>query len=332
MNFCIVGAGAWGTAMAVHLNKQGHTVTLVPRRFEQALEIASQRRNDDYLPEIFLPHSIQIGHELTPALMEAEAVLVASPTKGIREWAERIRDNLHLARNVQVFISLAKGLEGETLLRPTEVLRDVLPDYRHASLTGPTNALEVAMGKPTAMVLAGDNGFLEEVQEAISDAGLRIYLSDDLAGVELGGALKNIYAIAAGCSDGLGLGDNAKAALLTRALAEMVRIGKALGARTETFYGLSGFGDLVATSHGLWSRNRTFGQKVGEGASPADLLSNSRTVVEGFPTSQAMHALCQRQQIEAPILDQVFNILTQEKNPRQALLDLMVRELKPEHR
>lgn len=316
--------------MAVHLNRIGHTVTLVPRRFEQALEIASQRRNADYLPEVTLPHTLQIGHEIQPSLMEAEVVLVASPTKGVREWAQRVKENLGQARNLRVFVSLTKGLEPETFLRPTEIFREILPEYAQATLTGPTNALEVAQGKPTAMVLAGDE-FLEEVQEAISGESLRVYLSDDLKGAELAGALKNIYAIAAGCSDGLALGDNAKAALLTRALAEMIRIGRTLGARTETFYGLSGFGDLVATSHGPWSRNRTFGQRIGEGASLDQLLSNRKTVVEGYHATKAFYDLGQREETYAPILAEVYGILYQGKNPRQALYDLMMRELKPEH-
>lgn len=330
MNFCILGAGAWGTAMAVHLTRLGHTVTLVPRRFEQALALASQRRNVDYLPEIELPNTLQIGHELRPALLEADVVLVASPTKGVREWAQRVKENTDGAHNLRAFVSLTKGLEAETFLRPTEIFREILPDYSQAVLTGPTNALEVAQGKPTAMVLAG-NGYLEEVQAAISSETLRVYLSDDLTGAELGGALKNIYAIAAGCSDGLGLGDNAKAALLTRALAEMIRIGQTLGARPETFYGLSGFGDLVATSHGLWSRNRTFGQQIGEGTPLNELLANRKTVVEGYHATRAFHGLCQKTNTEAPILAEVFNILYQGKEPRQALYDLMMRELKPEH-
>lgn len=315
--------------MAIHLNKLGHTVTLVPRRFEQALDMASQRQNTDYLPGIILPNNLQIAHEIQPSLMEAEVVLVASPTKGVREWAERVKKNIGQARNLHVFVSLTKGLEPETFLRPTEIFREILPQYAQATLTGPTNALEVAQGKPTAMVLAGTD-FLEAVQEAISGESLRVYLSDDLKGAELGGALKNIYAIAAGCSDGLGLGDNAKAALLTRALAEMIRIGQTLGARAETFYGLSGFGDLVATSHGPWSRNRSFGQSIGEGSSLDDLLNHRKTVVEGYHTTRAFFDLCRRKNISAPILAEVHGILYEKKDPRQALYDLMTRELKPE--
>ena len=331
MNFCIVGAGAWGTAMATHLDKLSHTVTLVPRRFDQARTLASARRNLDYLPQIETSNSLQIGHVIAPSLMEAEALIVASPTKGVRDWAEQIKENLHHARNLRLVISLAKGLEQKTLLRPTEILRQILPQYQHSVLTGPTNALEVAQGKPTAMVLAGENpSKLQPVQQALSGSNLRVYLGDDIVGAELGAALKNIYAIAAGCSDGLGLGDNAKAALLTRALAEMVRVGHQLGGKTSTFFGLSGFGDLVATSHGLWSRNREFGHNLGVGSPVATLLANRKTVVEGYWTTHAMHHLSQQKSIQTPILDEIYNILYNQKDPSQTILDLMTRELKPE--
>jgi len=201
-----------------------------------------------------------------------------------------------------------------------------------ATLTGPTNAAEVAQGLPAAMVLAAvrPDELVDRVQTAMSGPSLRLYTSDDLAGAEYGACLKNIYAIAAGFCDGLRLGDNAKAALITRALAEMVRVGEALGARKETFYGLSGFGDLVATCHGAWSRNREFGEKIGAGHPVAELLAGRRTVVEGYRTTQALHELCQRHGITAPILTEVQAILYQGKAPRDALMALMTRELKRE--
>jgi glycerol-3-phosphate dehydrogenase (NAD(P)+) len=199
-------------------------------------------------------------------------------------------------------------------------------------LSGPTNALGVARGDPSAMVLATRcaGAGLEEIQASLSSPSLRVYTSDDLAGVEFGGCLKNIYAIAAGCCDGLRLGDNSKAALLTRALAEMVRVGGALGARTETFYGLSGFGDLVATAYGDWSRNRQFGQQIGEGRDVASLVAHRRTVVEGYTTTQAFASLCAARKIDAPILREMQAILSEGKKPAAALAALMTRELKRE--
>ncbi len=332
MNFAIIGAGAWGTAFAIHLSRLGHTVTLVPRRFEQALAIASNRENADYLPGLKLPLSIQIGHELAPILMEAEVVLLACPSQALRETCERLKANLGLATQLKLIVSLAKGLELGTHLRPSEVIAAVLPNYTAGSLTGPTNAAEVAKGRPSAMVLAATkaDAFLAEVQAALSGPTLRVYTSDDVAGAEFGGCLKNIYAIAAGCCDGLKLGDNAKAALLTRALAEMVRVGAALGAKADTFYGLSGFGDLVATCTGAWSRNRTFGQHLGEGAKAADLLAASKSVVEGYRTTESFAGLCKERGIDAPILAETYRILYEGRAPASALAALMTRELKRE--
>ena len=332
MNFAIVGAGAWGTAFAIHLSRLNHTVTLVPRRFEQALAIASTRENADYLPGIQLPLSIQIGHELTPVLMEADVILLACPSQALRATCERIRENLSLATQLKLVVSLAKGLELGTHLRPSQVIAAVLPQVNAGSLSGPTNAAEVARGKPAAMVLAAtkSDAFLSEVQAAFSGPTLRVYLSDDEAGVELGGALKNVYAIAAGCCDGLKLGDNTKAALLTRALAEMVRVGVALGAKAETFYGLGGFGDLVATCTGSWSRNRTFGQHLGEGAAAVDLIAASKSVVEGYRTTESFYGLCQERGIDAPILGEIYRILYAGKPPAEALTALMTRELRRE--
>ena len=332
MNFAVIGAGAWGTAFAIHLSRLKHTVTLVPRRFEQALAIASTRENADYLPGISLPLSIQIGHELTPVLMEADVVIVACPSQALRETCGRIRENLGLATQLKLIVSLAKGLEVGTHLRPCEVIAEILPEYAAGSLTGPTNAAEVARGQPAAMVLAATraDAFLGEVQAALSGPTLRVYTSDDVAGVEFGGCLKNVYAIAAGCCDGLKLGDNAKAALLTRALAEMVRVGVALGAKAETFYGLGGFGDLVATCNGAWSRNRTFGQQLGQGKKAVEVIAASKSVVEGYRTTEAFAGLCAARGIEAPILTEINRILYEGKAPAEALSALMTRELKRE--
>jgi glycerol-3-phosphate dehydrogenase (NAD(P)+) len=333
MNIVVVGAGAWGTAFALHLSRQGHTVTLAPRRFEQALLLASTRENADYLPGHRLPQSIQIAHELAPVLMEAEVLLLACPSQALRDTCERVQAARGLATELKLVVSLAKGLELGSHLRPTEVMASVMPGLAVGSLSGPTNAAEVAAGKPSAMVLAvsgGEASFTAVVQAALSGPTLRVYRGDDVAGVEFGGCLKNVYAIAAGCGDGLRLGDNAKAALLTRALAEMVRVGGALGAKAETFYGLGGFGDLVATCTGAWSRNRTFGQHLGEGRKAAELIAASKSVVEGYRTTQSFFELVKERGIDAPILGEIHNILYAAKPPAEALAALMGRELKRE--
>lgn len=328
MNFVVVGAGAWGTAFALHLARARQTVVLVPRRAEQARELAARRENSDYLPGIPLPSGLRITTEAELKLAAADVVLLACPAQALRETLARLR----AAGSPALVVSLAKGLELGTHRRPSEIIAAELPGVLAASLTGPTNALGVARGDPSAMVLAAArvDATVQAMQAAISGPTLRVYTSDDLAGVEFGGCLKNIYAIAAGLCDGLKLGDNTKAALLTRALAEMVRVGTALGAHPETFYGLSGFGDLVATCYGGWSRNREFGQRVGEGRAVAELTANRKTVVEGHKTTEAFAGLCAARGLDAPILREVHAILTEGKKPAAALAALMTRELKKE--
>ena len=332
MNCCILGAGAWGTAMALHLDRCGHSVTLVPRRMEHALEIASSRENCDYLPGYKLPHTIQIGCEVGPVLMEAEVVFLACPSKAMRSLCELIKPYLEGAWQLKLCLIMCKGLELETLKTPTEIVLEALPGIACGVLSGPTFASEVAEGKPTALVLAlgGDCEDPERYQSAFSNAGLRVYLSDDLRGTELGGTLKNIYAIGSGLCDGLQLGDNAKAALLTRSLSEMVRIGVKLGGQKETYSGLSGVGDLVATCSGEWSRNRTFGKRIGEGETPITIVEDQKSVVEGYPATQCLHQICAEKKVDAPILSIIHAILYCGLNPLVAMQQLMTRDLKAE--
>jgi glycerol-3-phosphate dehydrogenase (NAD(P)+) len=331
MKFCVVGAGAWGTAFALHLGRGARDVVLVPRRAEQASAISAARENREYLPGILLPDGVRVTADLADALSGAEVVLLACPAQTLRQTSAHIRAVTNDAPP-RVTISLAKGLELGSHMRPTQTVSQELPGTLVGALSGPTNAAEVARGLPAAMVLAakGDESVIHDVQAAISGPTLRVYTTDDLAGVEYGASLKNVYAIAAGCCEGLGLGDNAKAALMTRAVAEMVRVGGSLGARRETFYGLSGFGDLVATCHGLWSRNREFGQRIGEGRAIADLLEGRRTVVEGYETTRSFAGLCAERGIEAPILAEMNAILFKGRRPAEAISALMMRELKRE--
>ncbi len=332
MNCCILGAGAWGTAMALHLDRCGHSVTLVPRRMEHALEIASSRENRDYLPGYQLPHRIQIGCEVGPVLMEAEVVFLACPSKALRSLCESIRPHLEAAWQLKLCLIMCKGLELETFKTPADIVAESLPGLACGVLSGPTFAGEVAEGKPTAVVLAvgEDCENAEHYQEAFSNTGLRAYLSDDVRGTELGGTLKNIYAIASGLCDGLQLGDNAKAALLTRSLAEMVRLGVQLGGQKETFFGLSGFGDLVATCSGEWSRNRTFGERVGRGEAPQAIVESQKSVVEGYRATRCLQQICDEKKVDAPILKVIHSILYQGLEPLAAMQQLMTRDLKAE--
>lgn len=332
MNCCIAGAGAWGTAFAVYLAKQGHAVALLPRRREHADAIVRQGENSDYLPGVPLPPLLRVEADPKAALRDAEAVFLACPAQALRETSRRLAGALEAARPAPWLVSLSKGLETQSHFRPSQIVAQELPSAKACALTGPTNAAEVAKGLPAAMVLASavHDHSLTAFQAALSSPTLRVYTSDDLPGVEFGGCLKNIYAIAAGCCDGLKLGDNAKAAMLTRALAEMVRVGVALGARAETFYGLGGFGDLVATCHGEWSRNRDFGQKLGEGRQVSELLSHRKTVVEGYRTTESFFGLCQEKGIDAPLLSEIYRVCFQGKQVREAIYSLMTRELKRE--
>jgi len=332
MKFCVVGAGAWGTAFALHLERRSRSVVLVPRRPEQAALISSAGENAEYLPGVPVPAGVSVTADLAAGLSGADVILLACPAQTLRQTSAHVRAALPSGARPRLVISLAKGLELGSHMRPSQVIAASLPGAMVGALSGPTNAGEVARGLPAAMVLAakGDGSAIHDVQAAISGPTLRVYTTEDLPGVEYGGSLKNIYAIAAGCCEGLGLGDNAKAALLTRAVAEMVRVGCSLGAIRETFYGLSGFGDLVATCHGAWSRNREFGQRIGEGSQIAALLDGRKTVVEGYETTRSFAGLCAEKGIEAPILGETNAILFQGRRPADAISALMMRELKRE--
>lgn len=331
MNFCILPAGAWGTAMALHLVRQQHTVTLVPRNLDDALALATERENRKHFPGHRLPPELQIGMEWAPALMEAEVAVLACPSKYLRAMCRELREQLALARELRVVMSLCKGLEEGSNKLPSAVMAEELPEFAHAVLSGPTFASQVAKGQPSAIVLAGNGADeLTSLQEAISGDTLRVYTSDDLIGVELGGCLKNVYAIASGICDGLELEDNSRAALLTRSLHELVRVGTALGGRRETFYGLSGLGDLVLTCNGRESRNRTFGELFAQGVSIDELINDRQMTVEGYRTAKSFHKLCESRGIAAPILEQIHRILYEGQDVRGALAALMGRDLKPE--
>ena len=332
MNSCVLGAGAWGTAMALHLSTCGHSVTLVPRRMEHAMELTSSRENKSYLQGIIFPDSLQIGYELGPVLMEAEILFLACPARGVRSICEKIKSNENILDNIKLILILSKGFEKESLKMPFSIIREYFPLLPLGVLSGPSFASEVASGKPTALSLAVEicSPIMESIQNSISNDRLRIYLTDDVKGVELGGILKNIYSIGSGLCDGLKLGDNARSAFITRSMSELVSIGKSLGGRKETFYGLSGFGDLIATCFGDWSRNRSFGQKIGQGLNACDIINNQKSVVEGFVSVKCLHEIAQDRLLDTPILNEIYNVLYENKSPELALNSLMIRNLKTE--
>jgi glycerol-3-phosphate dehydrogenase (NAD(P)+) len=297
-----------------------------------ALSLASTRENTAYLPGHALPQSIQIASEPGPAIMEAEVICLACPSKGLRGLCEQLVEGMKEARQLRLFVILSKGMEMESFKTPTEVVGEYFPGTPCGILSGPTYAGDVAAGLPAAITLALKEGVAEagRYQAAFSSDAMRVYRSLDVRGTELGGTLKNIYAIAAGLCDGLHLGDNAKAALLTRSMHEMVQLGVSLGGQQATFHGLSGFGDLIATCTGSWSRNRTLGQSIGEGKGAEAILEHQSMVTEGYHATRCLYAMCEGKDLHPPILSEVHAILFEGKSPEDALQSLMQRELKEE--
>jgi glycerol-3-phosphate dehydrogenase (NAD(P)+) len=322
----VLGAGAWGTALAGLLQDKGqHQVTLWGHDSEHLEELARSGVNERYLPGVRLPRNWRIEGDINNAADGAECLVVAVPSKAFREVTGSLGDFRGL------IVSVTKGIEYETGLTMSGVLRETAPQATVAALSGPTLALEVANGMPTAIVAASENApAAQTIQRLFHRPAFRVYTSPDLRGVELGGALKNVVAIAAGIGDGLGFGDNSKAALITRGIVEMRRLGVACGAQPETFSGLSGLGDLTVTCYSRLSRNRTFGQRLGAGEDVQKILASSITVAEGYPTARSAYRLAEKLKISTPIIDEVHAVLYEGKNVAQALRDLTMRESKAE--
>lgn len=321
MKTVVIGAGAWGTALAKILCDNGHEVSLWGHNVEHIETLRETGRNERYLPGCELPSALRLETDLDTAVAGNELAVLAVPSTAMRGVAERI------SGFQGIVVSVTKGIEHATGLTMCGILREVVPRARIAALSGPTLALETIRGVPTAIVAASaDETVSRTVQTVFHRPTFRVYRGSDLLGVELGGALKNVIAIAAGAGDGLGFGDNSKAALLTRGIAEMSRLGVACGARAETFSGLSGLGDLTVTCFSRLSRNRTFGEQIGKGMNPAELMSRRTHVVEGHPTARSAWKLARERRVETPIIDEVHAMLHEGKPLRQAIADLINRE------
>ncbi len=320
----VVGAGAWGTALADLLGRNGHRVRLWAYEEEVAAAIAAGRENTPYLPGHRLHDGVACTTDLGAAVAGVELVVSASPSQVVRQVMGRAAP--HLAPGAAV-VSASKGIENGSLKLMHQVLAEVLPaGVAVGALSGPSFADEVARGMPTAVSVAfRDAAAAARCQELFAGPTFRVYTLDDVVGVEVGGALKNVLALAAGISDGLGFGHNSRAALITRGLAELGRLGAALGAVPLTFLGLSGLGDLVLTCTGELSRNRSVGVRLGRGERLADILASMRAVAEGVKTCDAAVALARRVGVEVPIAEEVWKVLHAEKDPRQAVVDLMGR-------
>ena len=327
----VIGAGAWGTALSMLLADKGHNVTLWMYEKDLAEETSRTRENRVYLPGFTLPASITVTSSLEAAVRDKPLILSVVPSHTVRTVTRQYASFL---RRDAVITSASKGIELDTLMPLSEVFKDVLPADFHGRLcflSGPSFAKEVARKMPTAVALASpDPAIGRKAQQVLSNAYFRVYTNRDVIGVELAGALKNVVAIAAGVLEGMGFGYNTMAALLTRGLAEMTRLGVAMGGSPATFSGLAGMGDLVLTCTGGLSRNRTLGTRLGKGEKLEDIMKGSTTVAEGVKTAKAARDLARKYRIDMPIVEEVYQLLYEGKDPKKALQDLMTRELKGE--
>jgi len=331
MHIAVLGAGSWGTTLSILLSENGHTVTLWSFLEKEALHIRDTRENPDFLPGVHIPQTIHVTRDILEAVAGAQMIVGAVPSQHLRSVMAHLRA---VPLHDVLMVNVAKGIENGTLMTMSEMLHDTLPDLdpQHVTtLSGPSHAEEVSRRIPTAVVAASlnhDNAKI--VQRTFMLPYFRVYVSTDLRGVEMGGALKNVIAIAAGIIDGANLGDNTKAAVMTRGIAEIARIGVALGARIHTFAGLSGIGDLMVTCMSRQSRNRFIGVEIGKGRKLKEILSGMVMIAEGIDTTQSAYDLSRKVGVEVPIIEQVHRVLFEDKDPLQACRDLMTRDPKCE--
>ncbi len=329
INIAVLGDGGWGTTLALLLEEKGFRVTFWGAFSDYTQYLKRKRVNVKFLPNFRIPAAINITSDLKEAVRDKQLIVLAVPSQYLRQVLKRLR----IAKSLDeaIYLSVGKGIEIKSLQRMSEIIRGELGKVRVAVLSGPTIAQEVAKGLPTTAVIASSDRLLREyLQDIFMTEYFRIYTTDDVIGVEIGGSLKNIIAIACGISDGMGFGTNAKAALLSRGLAEISRLGYAMGARVSTFSGISGLGDLVTTCISPYSRNRALGEQIGKGKTLPEIKKRMQMVAEGFPTAKAAYLLCLKYKIDMPITREVYSVLYKNKSPKAAVRDLMTREKKKE--
>jgi glycerol-3-phosphate dehydrogenase (NAD(P)+) len=332
MHICVLGAGSWGTTLAIVLHENGHAVTLWEYLPEQAQRLIVEGENQTFLPGVPIPGGIKVTSNLDTALDGAQLLLFVVPTHTMRGVAEAVAASPGFNRDA-VVVGASKGLEEKTLMRMSEIHAETLPvaPERILCLMGPSHAEEVSRRIPTSIVAAGiDEGVARRVQHVFSNGYLRVYSNTDVLGVEIGVSLKNCIAIAAGIIDGLGYGDNTKAALVTRGLAEIARLGVAMGAQHETFSGLAGVGDLVVTCLSRHSRNRHVGEEIGKGKTLEEVLAAMVMVAEGVRTTRAAVQMGRKYDVELPIIEMVSEVLFDNRDPRESVDTLMTRPLRQE--
>lgn len=325
----IIGDGGWGTTLAMILHQKGHSVTVWGVFPDYIETIKSKRENVKFLPGVKIPEAIALTSELTPAVRDAEILVLAAPSQHMREVAGRMKG---FKLDGKLFVSASKGIENHSLMRMSQVIRDVLGKVNIGVLSGPTISYEVARGLPTTVVAASEEEeTANEIQDLFMTENFRIYTNTDIIGVELGGSLKNVIAIAAGISDGMGFGVNTKSGLLVRGIVEIARLGAVMGAKQETFYGISGLGDLVTTCVSTHGRNRWFGEELGKGKKPDQVLKSTEMVVEGIGTAESCNELRKKHNVEMPIAEEIYSIIYRDKDPKIAVRDLMTRKKKSEN-
>lgn len=324
----VIGAGSFGTALAILLTDKGYDVSIWGRSEEQLALMREKRENPHYLPGVKLSEKLNIEGNLKSALINAEIIVFSVPAQNFRSLLESSREYI---KSSSTIVNVAKGIEKKSLLRLSQVAEDVIPDIKYVTLSGPSHAEEVARNLPTTVTVASlDNQLSKEIQEVFNTERFRVYTNDDIIGVELGGALKNIIALGAGISDGMGFGDNAKAAIMTRGITEMCRLGLAMGANMNTFSGLTGIGDLIVTCTSMHSRNRRCGILMGEGISTDKAVEKVGMVVEGISTAEAAYELAKLYNIEMPLTECICQMIKGEIDALEAVSLLMGRKTKNE--
>ena len=326
----VIGDGGWGTTLAILLDSKGHKVSLWGAFAEYTAMMKRSRENVKFLPGVKIPGTIELTSEIGQPVRDSDVIVMAVPSQYMRKVSEVLKG---IDTGGKLFVSVSKGVENGSLMRMSEVIKDILGNVRIGALSGPTISYEVARGLPTTVVAASsDESAAKEIQDLFMTENFRIYSNTDVIGVELGGSLKNVIAIAAGISDGLGFGVNTKSGLLVRGIVEIARLGTEMGAKHETFYGISGLGDLVTTCVSTHGRNRWFGEQIGKGKAPDAVLKSTEMAVEGVGTAKSCHELCGKYSIEMPIANEVYSVIFEGKDPKTAVRNLMTRSKKSEDR
>lgn len=325
----VIGAGSWGTALAVLLHKNEHDVTVWSIMEDEIKMLTEKREHVSKLPGVKLPDDMKFTTDLEASLQDKDMIVLAVPSPFTRSTAHKM---CPYVKEGQLIVNVAKGVEEKTLMTLSEIIEEEIPQANVAVLSGPSHAEEVGRGVPTTVVAgARDQHTAEYIQNIFMNRVFRVYTSPDILGMELGAALKNVIALAAGTADGLGHGDNLKAALITRGIAEITRLGTAMGAHVETFYGLSGIGDLIVTCASVHSRNRKAGYFIGQGCKMEEAMEKVQMIVEGVYSAKAAMGLAKKYNVELPIIEQVNKVLFEDKDPKEALDELMLRDKKIEH-